>query len=165
LPGATCPSRCFSPPNESGKFVASNLKSGKYSIRVTKEGFDDLVTAVDLHGTADLPLQLTITEQRTSITVNEKSTAFANSDAVYRQLRDDGFGNTYRCEHFTLPMDVGTFEFKSGTITQQVRDGGYLRRSGARYTEAARYHGHSRDGSARRPSDRRGRLHRSGFSV
>jgi hypothetical protein len=103
--------------DESGKFVASNLKSGKYSIRVAKEGFDDLVTAVDLHGTADLPLQLTITEQRTSITVNEKSTAFANSDAVYRQLRDDGFGNTYRCEHFTLPMDVGTFEFKSGTIT------------------------------------------------
>ena len=103
--------------DESGKFVAANLKAGKYSIRVTKEGFDDLVTVVELQGTADLALKLSITEQRASITVNEKSTAFANSDAIYRQLRDDGLGNTYRCENFTLPVDVGTFEFKSGTIT------------------------------------------------
>ena len=103
--------------DESGKFVASNLKPGKYSIRVAREGFDDLVSVVDLQGTIDLPLKLTITEQRASITVNEKSVAFANSDAVYRQLRDGGLGNTYRCENFTLPLDVGTFEFKSGTFT------------------------------------------------
>jgi hypothetical protein len=103
--------------DESGKFVAPDLKAGKYSIRVAKEGFDDLVTAVDLQGSADLSLKLTITVQRTSITVNEKSAAFANSDNTYRQLRDVGLGNTYRCEHFTLPVDVGTFEFKSGTLT------------------------------------------------
>jgi hypothetical protein len=103
--------------DESGKFSAPNLKAGKYSIRIAKEGFDDLVTVVDLNGTADLQMKLTITEQRTSITVNEKSAAFANSDAAYRQLRDVGLGSSYRCENFTLPLDVGTFEFKSGTIT------------------------------------------------
>jgi hypothetical protein len=103
--------------DESGKFVAPNLDGGKYSIRVAKEGFDDLVSTVDLHGTADLALKLVITAQQTSVTVNEKSTAFANSDALYRQLRNEGLGDTFRCENFTIPIDVGTFELKSGTLT------------------------------------------------
>src|SRR6267142_2466651 len=103
--------------DESGKFVAPNLSAGKYSLRVAKEGFDDLVTTVDLHGTADLPLSLTIAAQQNSVTVNEKSSAFANSDAAYLQLRNDGSGDIFRCENFTLAMDVGTFELKSGTIT------------------------------------------------
>jgi hypothetical protein len=60
---------------------------------------------------------LKITAPETRITVSEKSTAFANSDGVYRQLRDIGFGHAFRCENFILPMDVGTFELKSGTIT------------------------------------------------
>jgi hypothetical protein len=38
--------------DESGKFAAPNLSAGKYSVRVAKQGFDDLVMAVDLHGTA-----------------------------------------------------------------------------------------------------------------
>ena len=103
--------------DESGKFAAPNLSPGKYSVHVRKEGFDEIVAAVDLRGTADLPLSLTIAAQQTSIKVSEKSMAFANSDAVYRQLRDVGLGDTYRCERFTLAMDVGTFELKSGTIT------------------------------------------------
>jgi hypothetical protein len=103
--------------DDSGKFAAPNLNAGKYSIRVAKEGFDDLVTTVDLQGAADLALRLTITAQKTSVTVTEKSTAFANSDLVYRQLRNQGLGDTFRCEEFTLKMDVGTFELKSGTIT------------------------------------------------
>src|SRR5437762_6226066 len=103
--------------DDTGKFVAANLSAGKYSVRVAKEGFDELLTTVDLHGTADLPLSLTITPQQTSVTVNEKSSAFANSDPVYRQLRNNGLGDTFRCENFTLPIDVGTFELKSGTIT------------------------------------------------
>src|SRR5205809_964564 len=103
--------------DDTGKFVAANLSAGKYSVRVAKEGFDELLTTVDLHGTADLPTSLTITPQQTSVTVNEKSSAFANSDPVYRQLRNNGLGDTFRCENFTLPIDVGTFELKSGTIT------------------------------------------------
>jgi hypothetical protein len=49
--------------------------------------------------------------------VTGKSFAFANSDSVYRQLRDIGLSRSYHCENVTLPMDVGTFEFKSGTLT------------------------------------------------
>src|SRR5271170_7887692 len=98
--------------DESGKFTAGNLIAGKYSIRVVKEGFDDLVTTVDLHGTADLPLSLTITAQQTSVTVNAKNTAFANSDPAYRQLRDVALGDSFNVENFTLPIDVGTFHLK-----------------------------------------------------
>jgi hypothetical protein len=103
--------------DESGKFAAPNLKAGKYSLRIVKEGFDELATTVDLHGTAELALNLSISAQQTSVTVNEKSSAFANSDLVYIQLRNNGLGATFRCENFTLPVDVGTFELKSGTIT------------------------------------------------
>src|SRR5580704_1262160 len=103
--------------DESGKFSAPNLAPGKYSVRVSKDAFDDLVMQVDLKGNADLPLNLTIAAQQTSVTVTEKSTAFANSDPIYLQLRNVGLGETFRCEDFTLTMDVGTFQFKSGTIT------------------------------------------------
>ena len=103
--------------DESGKFVAPNLEAGKYSVRVGKEGFDDVLTEVDLHGTADLAFSLKIAAPETRITVSEKSAAFANSDAAYRQLREIGLGDTYRCENFTFSMDVGTFELKTGTLT------------------------------------------------
>jgi hypothetical protein len=101
----------------SGNFSAPNLSAGKYSIRVAKEGFEELVTAVDLHDTLNVDLKLTIAAQQTSVNVTEKSTGLANSDPAYRQLRDDGLGKTYHCEKFTLTLDVGTFELKSGTIT------------------------------------------------
>ena len=103
--------------DESGKFSAPNLTAGKYSVRAVKEGFDELASTVDLHGTANLELRLAIASQQTSINVTEKSTGFANSDSVYRQLREVGLGNTYHCEKFTLTLDVGTFELTSGTIT------------------------------------------------
>src|ERR1700720_4640537 len=103
--------------DDSGKFAAPNLAPGKYSVRVAKTGFDELVITVDLRGVADLPLNLTIAAQQTRVTVTEKNTAFANSDAVYRQLREVSLADTFLCENFTLTMYVGTFQLKSGTIT------------------------------------------------
>jgi hypothetical protein len=103
--------------DEAGKFAAPNLNPESYSVRVSKDGFDDLVTAVDLKGTAEIALSLTIATQKTSVNVSEKNTAFLNSDPNYRQLRGIGLGDTYRLENFTLTMDAGTFQFKSGTIT------------------------------------------------
>jgi len=103
--------------DDSGKFAAPNLTPGKYLVRVGKTGFDELVATVDLQGAADLPLNLTIAAQQTSVTVTEKNTALANSDPVYRQLRDVSLAETFVCENFTLTMDVGTFQLKSGTIT------------------------------------------------
>src|SRR6267154_1544587 len=101
----------------SGKFAAIDLKPGQYSVRVTKDGFEPLVSAVELHGTFDLQLKLVIAEQITSVTVSEKSLAFANSDSAYRQLRGIGFGDTFVCENYKFNMDVGNFELKTGTLT------------------------------------------------
>src|SRR5207245_9801767 len=69
--------------DESGKFTAPDLSAEKYTVRVSKEGFEELLTSVELHGTADLPLKLTIAEQQTSINVTEQSLALANSYAFY----------------------------------------------------------------------------------
>src|SRR5262249_18997130 len=76
--------------DDSGKFIAPNLSPGKYSIRVTKDGFADNITQAVLSGTAQLDIKLALAEQQTSVTVSEKALAFANSDPFYRQLRDIG---------------------------------------------------------------------------
>src|SRR5215471_4020260 len=100
-----------------GKFNAPDLAAGKYSVRVSKEGFEDKVSPVELKGTAELTVSLTLRTQQTSVSVTGKAAAYVNSDPVYRQLRDIGLGTTHKCENFTLRMDVGTFELKSGTLT------------------------------------------------
>jgi Carboxypeptidase regulatory-like domain len=111
--------------DDTGKFSAPDLKPGKYVLHVTKDGFQPLSSPVELHGSAAVQLTLAIAEEKTSITVTAKSLAFANSDGFYRQLRDIGYGATYRCDNFTLPMDVGTFVFKSGTMTFLAPINGY----------------------------------------
>jgi hypothetical protein len=103
--------------DDSGKFIAPNLSAGPYSVRVIKTGFDDNVTKVDLHGTAEIAVDLVLAKEETSITVTSASKGFANSDPTYRKLRDLGLGATYRCENFTMTLDVGTFLLKSGTLT------------------------------------------------
>jgi len=103
--------------DEAGKFSAPNLNPGKYSVRVTKDGFELLVSQIDLRGNSNLELTLKIAEQVISVNVSDKSLAFANSDAAYRQLRDVGFGDSYVCENYIFNMDVGNFVLKSGTLT------------------------------------------------
>jgi len=103
--------------DESGKFAAMDLKPGQYSVRVTKDGFEPLVSAVELHGTFDLQLKLVIAEQITSVTVSEKSLAFANSDSAYRQLRGIGFGDTFVARTTNSTWMSETSELKTGTLT------------------------------------------------
>jgi hypothetical protein len=117
ITGGSLPQPLVLTSDQAGKFVVPNLTVGKYSIRVAKEGFDEFVTTVELQGTTDLPVSLTITAQQSSVTVTDKSAAFLNSDPFYRFLRDEKLADTFKCTNFTLPMDVGTFELKSGTLT------------------------------------------------
>jgi len=100
-----------------GKFASPALKPGTYSVRVTREGFEPLVKAVDLRGPVELQLTLSIAKQQEIISVPGKNLAFANSDPVYRQLRDVGLGGSFRVENFTLTCDVATFQFDKGTVT------------------------------------------------
>jgi hypothetical protein len=101
----------------SGRFAAPDLDPGHYSIRVVKDGFTDLATTVELREVADLPLTLAIASQRTNVQVPAQNSEMANSDPAYRQLREEGVDETYRCTDFTLRLDAGTFVLKSGTLT------------------------------------------------
>jgi hypothetical protein len=100
-----------------GDFVSPDLKPGTYSLRVTRDGFEPLVRVVELHGAVQLQLTLAIAQQRVSVSVPGKSAAFANSDPIYRQLRDIGLGETFRFDHYTLDWDAATFQFEKGTLT------------------------------------------------
>jgi Peptidase family M1 domain/Carboxypeptidase regulatory-like domain len=102
---------------QDGKFIAPDLKPGKYTVRVTREGFDPLITAVDLHGAIDLQLALILAAQQTNVTVTAKSSGYANSDPLYLQLRNSGLGDTFKVENMSLGVDVGSLHFKTGTLT------------------------------------------------
>ena len=46
--------------DQTGKFTAPDLKPGTYTVRVTIDKFQPLVTSVELHGTADLPMTVQV---------------------------------------------------------------------------------------------------------
>ena len=100
-----------------GKFSSPELKPGTYSVRVEREGFEPLVKAVDLRAAVQLQLTLAIAAKQENISVTGKSLAFANSDKLYKQLRDAGLGESFRFDNFTLSSDAGTFHFEKGTLT------------------------------------------------
>jgi hypothetical protein len=100
-----------------GKFSAPNLKPGTYSVRVTRDGFEPLVKMVELRGAANLELKMAIAQQHVEVTVPGKALTFANSDPVYKKLRDLGLGETFRVENFTVPVDTATLQFQKGTLT------------------------------------------------
>ncbi|HEV3307416.1 MAG TPA: M1 family aminopeptidase [Candidatus Sulfotelmatobacter sp.] len=100
-----------------GKFVSPDLKAGTYSVQVTRDGFELLTKTVDLRGPVILQLTLSVAKQQVNISVAEKSRAFANSDPIYRQLRQVGLGQTFRFDNFSLTWDAATFQFQEGTLT------------------------------------------------
>jgi hypothetical protein len=100
-----------------GKFVSSDLKPGSYSMRVTQQGFEPLVKTVDLRGTAELEFKLAIAKQREEVTVSGKGRAYANTDPIYKQLRNIGLGETFRFDDFTIHLDAATVHFQKGTLT------------------------------------------------
>jgi hypothetical protein len=100
-----------------GNFASPDLKRGTYSVRVMRDGFETLVKTVDLQEAVQLELTLAIAQQKVSISVPGKSLAFANSDPLYRQLREIGLGQTFRFDNYTLTWDAATFQFLKGTLT------------------------------------------------
>ena len=100
-----------------GKFASPDLKPGTYSVRVTREGFEPLIRTVNLQAAVELQLTLAIAKQHELVSVPGKSLAFANTDRVYRQLRDLGLGESFHFDNFTLTLDAATFQFQKGTLT------------------------------------------------
>ena len=100
-----------------GRFSSPDLKPGTYSLRAMREGFEPLVKTVEVHGAVELELKLAIAQQRVEVTVPGKSLAYANSDPVYRKLRDLGLGETFHFDNFTVSLDAATLQFQKGTMT------------------------------------------------
>jgi len=103
--------------DELGRFASPDLRPGTYTVRVTRDGFEPSAKTADLRGSVQLQLSLTIAKQQVNISVAGKSLAFANSDPVYRQLRQIGLGQTFRFDNFALTWDTATFQFQKGTLT------------------------------------------------
>jgi hypothetical protein len=103
--------------DELGRFASPDLKPGTYTVRVTRDGFEPSAKTADLRGSFQLQLSLTIAKQQVNISVAGKSLAFANSDPVYRQLRQIGLGQTFRFDNFALTWDTASFQFQKGTLT------------------------------------------------
>ena len=100
-----------------GRFSSPDLVPGEYQLQVTHDGFEPLTESITLQTSLDLQLTLEVARVQTAISVPGKVSPFANSDPVYRQLRTLGLGDTFRFDNFTMPADVGTFQFQSGTLT------------------------------------------------
>src|SRR5215813_2634625 len=52
-----------------GRFSSPDLKSGTYSLRVTRDGFEPIVKTVELRGAMVLELKLAIAQQRVEVSV------------------------------------------------------------------------------------------------
>src|ERR1035441_1156822 len=102
-----------------GKFASPDLKPGTYSVRVTRDGFEPLVKIVDLQGSIQVQLTLTIAKQQVRVSVAGKSLKFANSDPVYRQLRELGLGQTFRSGGIpSRPQQTSRNVFTSAVINR-----------------------------------------------
>jgi len=99
-----------------GKFSSPDLTPGTYTLRVTRDGFESLVKTVELKGEVNLQLNLAIARQRVQVNVPGKSVAYANSDPIYRNLRDLGLGTTFHYDNVTVRLDT-TLQFQKGTLT------------------------------------------------
>ncbi|HZR64055.1 MAG TPA: M1 family aminopeptidase [Terriglobales bacterium] len=101
-----------------GQFATPDLNPGTYSLRVSATGFDRLERSVELTESplhVDLVLALPVAIEE--VTVNGKYAQLANSDPVYRSLRNVGLGNSFAVENFTFKCDVAIFQLKRGTLT------------------------------------------------
>ena len=100
-----------------GRFASPDLKPATYVLKVTRDGFEPLTKKLDLQVSAELQLTLEVAQQQVSVSVTAKGLAYANSDPVYRKLRDVTLGPSFHFDNFTLTWDAATFHFEKGTLT------------------------------------------------
>ena len=101
-----------------GRFASPDLKPGSYTLKVSAEGFEPSSLAVALtDANQSLAISLQVATLVQEVTVEGKVSGRANSDPVYRQLRDVGLGQTFQVQELNFKYDVGTFRLAQGTLT------------------------------------------------
>ncbi|MDT8070818.1 MAG: M1 family aminopeptidase [Terriglobia bacterium] len=100
-----------------GHFVSPDLKPGKYTVRVTQPGFEPREEAVDANAASELHLTLAIATKETKLSITGAPGTYANSDPVYRKLREIGLGQSFQVKNFNLNVDAGSFHLEQGTLT------------------------------------------------
>lgn len=105
--------------DESGRFKIDNVAAGRYTITVTREGFNPAERSVDVVGgrTAIVEIKLEVAGVRSEITVGTKGGVAPNSEPYYRALRESAILETYQVSNLTLKRDAGTFTLKSGRMS------------------------------------------------
>ena len=95
------------------------MPAGTYRVSVRSPGFVEFAANAEVQpaGSTPLSVSLTIAPQETSVEVEEKTTALANSDPNYRKLRDASLTESLLVENLELKRDVGTLTFRTGTLS------------------------------------------------
>ncbi len=104
---------------KAGSVTLSELAAGVYRVSVRSPGFADFVTSAEVKASGDTAVEATlvIAPQETSVEVEEKTTALANSDPNYRRLRDAQIIETFLVENLEFQRDAATFVLRSGTLS------------------------------------------------
>ncbi len=126
ITGGALPSPIAIDADSQGRFTSPDLKPGSYTLKITATGFEPVnqTLVVSTTPVAPLVLALQVSTLHQEVTVEGKgSSARANSDPVYRQLRDCGVGETFQIADFDFQLDVASFHLTQGTLTflQPVR--------------------------------------------
>ena len=105
--------------DSSGAFSAEGLEPGTYTIAVEVPGFDRSEQTVSIPATGDvnIAVSLKISVEETSVEVNAKRSALANSDANYRALRTAVIQEAFRVENVVLKRDNGTLTLRAGLVS------------------------------------------------
>lgn len=105
--------------DDTGRFRVDNLAPGRYTIRVAHAGFKIAEREIEITAgrPAALDIKLEIEAPRAEIGVSAKGAVAANSEPIYRRLRDGDSFETYAVSNLTLTRDVGTLTLKSGRIS------------------------------------------------
>jgi len=105
--------------DEQGRFTFENLPAGTYTLAVEASGFKKTEIRVNLTGARMQPVEikLEVAAPTGEVTVRSKGAIAPNSEPAYRETRDEVQFITYAVENVTLKRDVGTLQFKSGTVS------------------------------------------------
>lgn len=105
--------------DQSGGFKISGLPPDNYLLQISHPGFDPVeqVVSLESNGIINVSLVLQVVRITASTSVSSGNSPLANSDPLYRTLRDASITETYLVTDLQMARDVATFKFRKGRIS------------------------------------------------